>query len=116
MKNFPGTAQPWWAVPGAPSALSQPPKVSLHPPLLALPVAGAHCWEKIELLTAWDRKVQLEAATKVKELFDNIGDVTIDMTGSEEDEEAGELGDPFTQVEHDVFLGIAWTVSACVSS
>ena len=68
-----------------------------------------HCWEKTLLLRAWERKVQVEASSKVKELFPNMAHVpTVDLdeepdghmrdVGSE-DEEAGELGVPFTQAE-----------------
>ena len=70
-----------------------------------------HCWEKTLLLRAWERKVQVEASSKVKELFPNMAHVpTVDLdeepdghvrdVGSE-DEEAGELGVPFTQAEDD---------------
>lgn len=64
-----------------------------------------HCWEKTDLLKAWDRATQVEASGKVKELFKNIDEVTINLanvhdTGTE-DEEAGDLGVPFTQKEHD---------------
>ena len=45
--------------------------------------------------------MQVEASGKATELFPNLTDadrVIIDMTGSE-DEEAGDLGVPFTQTE-----------------
>ena len=70
-----------------------------------------HCWEQTQRLRAWERKVQVEASQKVKELFPNLSDVpAVDLDqepdgrardmGSE-DAEAGELGVPFTQTEDD---------------
>jgi len=31
-----------------------------------------HCWEKTELLRAWEHNVQVEASGKAKELFANL--------------------------------------------
>jgi hypothetical protein len=61
-----------------------------------------HCWEKTELLRAWERSAQIEASTKVCELFPKLSEegIAIDITSSE-DEEAGELGAPFTEPEHE---------------
>ena len=61
-----------------------------------------HCWEKTELLRAWERSVQVEASTKVCELFPKLAaeGIAIDISGFE-DEQAGELGAPFTEPAHD---------------
>jgi molybdopterin-guanine dinucleotide biosynthesis protein A len=61
-----------------------------------------HCWESTELLRAWERAVQVEASTKVAALFPNIdvNDISIDVSDSP-DEEAGAVGVPFTEVEHE---------------
>ena len=69
------------------------------------------CWEKTLLLRAWERKVQVEASSKVKQLFPNLADVPMVDLDTEpdghardvgsEDEEAGELGLPFTHTEDD---------------
>ncbi len=83
-----------------------------------------HCWESTQLLRAWERKVQVEASQKVKKLFPNLVEVpTVDLGGEpdgdggardegsdgdggardegSEDQQAGELGVPFTQTEDD---------------
>ena len=61
-----------------------------------------HCWEQTQLLCAWERAVQAEAASKVRELFPNmnVDDVAVDLTNTE-DPDADDAGAPFTQVEHD---------------
>ena len=68
-----------------------------------------HCWEKTLLMRAWERKVQVEASSKVKELFHKLAEVPMVDLNEEpdgharddpsEDEQAGELGVPFTQPE-----------------
>ena len=52
-----------------------------------------HCWEKTNLLQAWTRKVQMEASTKVNDLFPKIEDVTVNLydEACAEDPEAGTL-------------------------
>ena len=57
-----------------------------------------HCWEKTKLLCAWDRSVQVEAFTKKGELFPNL-DESDSYFPQTEDEDAGDLGVPFTQPE-----------------
>ena len=59
-----------------------------------------HCWEKTELLRAWDRSVQVEAFSKMNELFPNL-DESDSYFPRTEDEDAGDLGVPFTQPEHE---------------
>ncbi len=64
--------------------------------------------EKTKLTQAWDHKVQVEASKKLAELFPNRDGITIDLTDEPEpelpagaDEDAGHLGVPFTEPEHD---------------
>ena len=74
-----------------------------------------HCWEETQLLRAWERKVQVDAASKAKELFPNLADADMELTTEiigrlldepgAEDPEAGYDGVPFTQTENeDEFL------------
>ena len=63
----------------------------------------AHCWEQTELLRAWERPVQAEAARKVAELFPNstlTAELTVDLSATE-DPDAGLAGAPFTEPEHE---------------
>ena len=66
-------------------------------------VGVTHCWENTQLLRAWERAVQVEASGKVKDLFPNLANIpTVDITtphneAEGDDEDAGELGKPFTQ-------------------
>ena len=64
------------------------------------PAGIIHCWETTQLLRAWERPVQLEASQKAKELFPNINQADIAVpqhdTSGADDEEAGDLGVPFT--------------------
>ena len=64
---------------------------------------------------AWERKVQVDAASKAKELFPNLADADMELTTEiigrlldepgAEDPEAGYDGVPFTQTENeDEFL------------
>ena len=64
--------------------------------------AIAHCWESTQLLRAWERDVQAEAARKVAELFPNYqaAGLAVDLTNTE-DPEAGLAGAPFTEPEHE---------------
>jgi hypothetical protein len=81
----------------------------------------AHCWSETQLLRAWERPVQVEASSKVKELFPNMPRaevvqvaqvVQVNLTSTDdvqsildltntEDPEAGDLGVPFMQMEHE---------------
>jgi hypothetical protein len=63
-----------------------------------------HCWETTQLLKAWDRCVQAEAMSKVKELFPNLATAdaaTVHDDAIEEDETAGGPGLPFTQPDNE---------------
>ena len=64
-----------------------------------------HCWEKTELLRAWEREVQVEATSRVKELFPNLPPLpqlvpaqVVDVATAVDDK-AGDLGRPFTETE-----------------
>ena len=73
-----------------------------------------HCWEKTKLLCAWYRSVQVEAFTKKGELFPNLeeSDSYFPQT---EDEDAGDLGVPFTQPEsEEEWMGSSTAASAGV--
>ena len=65
-----------------------------------------HCWERTQLLRAWERTVQVEATSKAKEIFPNLvhaGTVQASVVQDEgsEDLEAGYAGAPFVQPEHE---------------
>ena len=60
-----------------------------------------HCWEKTELLRAWDRSVQVEAFSKKEELFPNLDQSESYFSAQQEDEDAGDAGVPFTHAEHE---------------
>ena len=50
-----------------------------------------HCWKATDLLRAWEREVQMEAARRVNELFGKDPDeagIVIDVSGSEDAEAA----------------------------
>ena len=58
----------------------------------------AKCWESTSLLKAWDHEVQVEASTKLAELFPNREGLAIDLSEEpEEAEEAAYLGLPFVE-------------------
>ena len=59
-----------------------------------------HCWEKTDLLRAWDRSVWVEAVASADDLFNStVGQVVradrIEDNADTEDPDAGHPGEPF---------------------
>ena len=76
-----------------------------------------HCWEKTELLRAWDRSVQVEAFSKKKELFPNLDESDEYF---QEDEDAGDPGVPFSHSQRTtrrsgwvLLIGEMWEFDRC---
>ena len=61
-----------------------------------------HCWEQIDMLTAWDRDVQAAAMCNASEIFPNLvrgqRRMEVEDASATLDEEAGWEGAPFTDV------------------
>ena len=72
-----------------------------------LETAAMSVVEKTKLLCAWDRSVQVEAFTKKGELFPNL-DESDSYFPQTEDEDAGDLGVPFTQPENEEQEWMGW--------
>ena len=58
-----------------------------------------HCWEKTNLLKAWEHKVQIEAMHKARDIFPNLNgsDAEDYVEGSTEDPEAFWEGEGFME-------------------
>ena len=68
-----------------------------------------HCWANTELLQAWDHDVQVEAASKARQLFPNLPPLPplpplvpaqiADVVPAAADDRDGDLGRPFTEMD-----------------
>ena len=74
-----------------------------------------HCWKETELSRAWEPEVQIDAVTMAQELFPNLvcGEKVAEDTSSKDDEQAGALGQAFTETESEEWEGwVNWEEAA----
>ena len=71
--------------------------------------------KETELLRAWEPEVQIDAVTMAQELFPNLvcGEKVAEDTSSKDDEQAGALGQAFTETESEEWEGwVNWEEAA----